>query len=115
MGDSWITQNLQAVIADLTDECSGSGITVNAAEGYKWRVELMYRHLLAKECLNGGLPCGETTALDYLVKAYRELCHYVDNLLVHPKKTIPSQQAQVLLIGADPSLEFLEYLIESRF
>ena len=41
MGESYIMQNLKAVIADLTDKCSGSGITLDAAEGYKWRIGLM--------------------------------------------------------------------------
>lgn len=58
---------MKAIIADLTDECAGSGITLDTAEGYKWRTELMYRDLLAKE---GDLPNAERSALKYLSKAY---------------------------------------------
>ena len=47
MEESWITQNFIAVIADHTDECSGSSITLDAAEGYKWKIELVYHDLLA--------------------------------------------------------------------
>ena len=50
MEESWITQSLRAVIADLSDECCGSGVTLEAAEGYKWRIEIMYRDYFAKEC-----------------------------------------------------------------
>lgn len=122
MGESWITQNLKAVIADLTDECSRSGITLDAAEGYKWRIELMYRDLLAKECLNGDLCDSERCALEYLAKAYGELCQYVDYLLLHPEENVlPAGQAQVHLTGAVGRPAFgischqLQYLIESRF
>ena len=37
-------QSLRAIVADLTDECSGSGISLDVAEeGYRWRkIEMMY-------------------------------------------------------------------------
>ena len=69
MSTSWIVQGLRAIVADLTDECSGSGITVEVAEGYRWRIEIMYRDLLAKELVNGLCP-QETGALVYLAKAH---------------------------------------------
>ena len=50
---SWVPQNLRAIIADLAGE--SENISLHAAEGYKWRTELMYRDLLVKECLDGGL------------------------------------------------------------
>ena len=122
MGESWITQNLKAVIADLTDECTGSGITLDAAEGYRWRIELMYRDLLAKECLNGELCDAEKSALEYLAKAYEELCQHIDRLLLHPEEgACPAQQAQVHLTGAVGRPAFgisshqLKYPIENRF
>ena len=115
-------QNLKAVIADLTDECSGSGITLDAAEGFKWRIGLMYRDLLAKECLNGYLREAETRALEYLAKAYEKLYQYVDHLLLHPEESVlPAQQAQVHLTGGVGRPAFgischqLQYLIDSRF
>ena len=43
-------QNLRAIIADLAGE--SENISLHAAEGYKWRIELMYRDLLVKECLD---------------------------------------------------------------
>ena len=48
---SWVLQN--AIIADLAGE--SENISLHAAEGYKWRIELMYRDLLVEECLDGGL------------------------------------------------------------
>ena len=50
---SWVLQNLRAIIADLAGE--SENISLHAAKGYKWRIELMYRDLLVKECLDGGL------------------------------------------------------------
>ena len=68
MSTSWIVQSLRAIVADLTDECSGSGISLDVAEGYRWRIEMMYQDLLAKE-LVGGLCPVETGALTYLAQA----------------------------------------------
>ena len=36
MEESWIAQSLRAIISDLNDDCCGNGITLEAAEGYKW-------------------------------------------------------------------------------
>ena len=47
---SWVLQNLRAIIADLAGESENISL-----EGYKWRIELMYRDLLVEECLDGGL------------------------------------------------------------
>ena len=60
MSLSWIVQGLRAIVADLTDECSGSGITQAVAEG---RIEMMYRDLLAKELVRG--LCTQKTELSY--------------------------------------------------
>ena len=88
MGDSWIAQNLRAIIANLTDECSGSGISLDAAEGYKWRIELMYRDFLAKECLNGELHSSERIVLGYLSEAHKEMCQYVDGLVMRREDSV---------------------------
>ena len=120
--DSWIAQSLRAIIADLTDECCGSGITLEAVEGYKWRIELMYRDYLAKECLNGVLHCSERTVLEYLAGAYKEMCLYVDSLLIRREETVfPAQQVPLQLAGSVGRPAFaisnhqLQYLLESRF
>ena len=55
-------------MADLTDECSVSSITLEVAEGYKW---MMYRDLLAKE-LVGELSNQESGAL---TQAYQAPLH----------------------------------------
>ena len=52
------------------------------------------------KCLNGYLREAEKRALEYLAKAYEELCQYVDHLLLHPEESVlPAQQAQVHLTG----------------
>ena len=66
-------------MADLTDECSGSDISLDVAEGYRWRIEMMYQDLLAKELVGG--PCTqETGALAYLAQAYQAISEFVDSL-----------------------------------
>lgn len=67
-------------MANLTNECSGSGISLDIAQGYRWRMEMMkmmYRYLLAKE-LVGGLCPEETGALTYLAEAYQAISEFVD-------------------------------------
>ena len=44
MSESWIVQNLLAIIADLSDESTLENISLDAAEGYKWRIELEVEH-----------------------------------------------------------------------
>ena len=100
MAQSWLVQSLQSVIADLNDECAGSGIALDTTEGYRWRIELVYRDLLAKECLNREINNAEKIALDCLAKVYNEMSMYIDRLLIHPEDVIPAQQAQVVLTGA---------------
>ena len=106
-------------MADLTDKCSGSGITQEVAKGYRWRIEMMYRDLLAKE-LVGGLCTQETGALAYLSQAYHAISEFVDSLQSSVTHLLPTQ-AQVVRTGTvgPPSFDIpqhqLQYLIENRF
>ena len=80
----------------------------------------MYRDYLAKECLPGTLHRSERTVLEYLAEAYKEMCDYVDSLLIRQENVCP-QQVQVQLGGAvgrpafSISYHQLQYLIDSRF
>ena len=84
-------------------------------------IELVYRDLLAKECLNREINNAEKITLDCLAKVYNEMSMYIDRLLIHPEDVIPAQQAQVVLTGAVGRPSFgishhqLNYLIENRF
>lgn len=105
-------------MADLTDECSGSGISLDIAEGYRWIIEMMYRDLLAKE-LVGGLSPEETGALTYLAQAYQAISEFVDSLQCSVT-SLPTH-AQMVRTGTvgPPSFDIpqhqLQYLIENRF
>ena len=118
MASSWIVQGLWAIMADLTDECSGSGISLDAAKGYRWRIEMMYRDLLAKELI-GELCTQETGALAYLVQAYQAISEFVDSLLSSVTR-LPTR-AQMVHTGTvgPPSFDIpqhqLQHLIENQF
>lgn len=91
---SWIVQGLRAIVADLSDECSGSGITQEVAEVYRWRIEMMY---WVKE-LVGGLSTQENGALAYLAQAYHAISEFVDSLQMSVTHLLPTQ-AQVIRTG----------------
>lgn len=121
MSRNWIKQTLQVVVADLDEEVSDS-ITLVAAEDYKWRVEIIYRYLLAQE-LVGGLDNQEKEALDYVAQAYACIGHEVDRLAAFGNQALSASpaQASTVLSGAvgRPSFHIsptqLEFLINNRF
>ena len=123
MSDSWIVQNLRAIVADLSNECIVSELTIDVAEGYQWRIELMYRDLLVKELLNGDLQAAEKEALDYLAQAYGTMGQFIDTLMVRSSPGGNSQHyaCPVVITGAvgRPAFQIphdqLQYLIENRF
>ena len=122
VSDSWIVQNLRAIIADLSDESTFTEITYDVAEGYRWRIELMYRDLLAKELLYGGDLCGgDSEALGYLAQAYATMCQFIDSLMVHYPAVMSQSSTQLLITGGvgRPLFEIphgqLQFLIDSRF
>lgn len=107
-----------AVVADLSG-CIGSSVDMRTATGHRERIELMYRELLAKELIDGGLQGSEKNAMDNVEKAYEAICHFVDTLVTIPRCTTTG--AQVICDGSVGRPAFaicpyqLEYLIENRF
>ena len=55
MCEPWVVQSLRAIVSDLSDESLYDVMTFEAAEGYQWRIEMIYRDLLAKEIVHGSL------------------------------------------------------------
>ena len=53
-----------------------TGITLDTVEGYKWRVELIYREMLAKEIVSGQLLDAEKNALDCFAKAFEAINYF---------------------------------------
>ena len=100
-------------MADLTIYNNFS-YTLNTIESFKWRIEIIYRELLAIEVLNGHLM---DHALECLEKAYQI---FSDRLLSLPRES-SLQQALLMRTGSvgrpsfDISPHQLEYLIENQF
>lgn len=119
MATSWIVQGLRAVAADLQQSGDWNSISYEAADGYRWRIELMYRELLALELVSD-LQDHEREALGYLAQAYQKISQFVDSMSPSDVGDRPFQ-ALVVLRGnlGRPSFEIplsqLKYLIECRF
>ena len=69
MASGWVLLGLQAMLDDLCSfNSSESVIPRDVADGYRWRIETMYRDLLAQEVVDGLQPL-EQEALEYLNQA----------------------------------------------
>ena len=66
---SWIVQTLQSTLDDLNGIGDGSVVSVHQAEALEWKVELVYRDMLAKE-LSGELDTQEQRALPLITEIY---------------------------------------------
>ena len=116
MANLWIVQSLQALISDLGD---GSDIfyTHEVADGYKWRIEMIYRDLLAQELVNS-LQDSENEALEYLAEAYNAISHFIEAL--PPSEGHLVSTAQQVLDGTvgrpyfEIPLSQLKYLIDKQ-
>lgn len=112
---SWRVQSLRALISDLGE---GNGITHDVVDGYRWRIEMIYRDLLAQELLHG-LQQLEREALDYLAQAYSAVSHLQEVVPFSENHSV-SRVQQVLdgRVGR-PYFEIsslqLQYLIDNRF
>ena len=119
MSDEWIVESLRSIVADLRES---NGMSVDETEGYKWRIELMYRELLAKEIVQGYLEDNEKDAVGYLAQAYAEMSNYIDHLLsIGNSQSQPAEVTPVVMSGTRgrPSffitLEQLRCLLDYRF
>ena len=77
MCDSWICQNTRALLADIS-EATCTPLCADVVEGYKWRIEIIYRELLAKE-LVGELNDREKDISHLIGEAYTEISQAVDH------------------------------------
>ena len=121
-GTVWFSQNLKAIGSDLEMYMDGREIPVDIAEGYRWRIEMMLRDLVAMETC-GELDSCETEALNYLSQAHFTMIQVVENLNKDPVPDSASatMQAPVILSGSIGRPKFdiphsqLDYLLQSRF
>ena len=79
---SWIVQIMVAIVADLNVYVGT--MDMNTAASYRDRIEFIYRELLAKELLEGGLQGLEKSAMDDVEKTYEAICHLVDSFVAFP-------------------------------
>ena len=87
-------------MADLqTPHCSGSGISLDVADGFRWRIETMYRDMLARELVSG-LSQPENEALSDLAQAYIAISQFADTLPNSNYIFGMSCQASILLDGS---------------
>ena len=73
---SCLLQTIQSTLADIDVT---QNMSLQQAEAIEWRVELVYRDLLAKE-LCGELDVTEQTALPLIANAYSCLREVIDTL-----------------------------------
>ena len=114
---TWISQNMRAVVDDLS---TCTAVPYDVAEGYRWRIEMIYRDLLAKELL-GELDESEHEAMECVAEAYSLLSCYIERVSRDPPPRLQPRQSPVILSGdvGRPSFEIpysqLEYLVHSHF
>ena len=113
----WISQNLRAVVDGLS---AGTTVPYDVAEGYRWRIEMIYHEFLAKELL-GELDESEREAMECVAEAYSLMSSYVYRVSRDPPPPLQPRQSPVILNGdvGRPSFEIpycqLEYLVHSHF
>ena len=78
MASSWMADSLREHVTDLN---ATNDISLEAAEGYSIRIELLYRELLATELEQGQLVDGQLEVLTNLAKAYETMNQLVGNMV----------------------------------
>lgn len=112
-----IRQSIQVVLADLSEERNGE-MTRLAAEDFRWRIEMLYRSLLALDLSEQG---SERSTLQCMAKAFSAMCEVVDTLTAFGSQYVPPAEASIVVDGrvGRPSFHIppsqLQFLIDSRF
>ena len=112
----WISQSIRAVASDLGD---GRQLSVDIAEGYKWRLERMLRELVAMDTCDE-LDDSESEALDYLSQAHSMLSKAIDKLVIESEVFDVGEQPPMILTDSVGRPKYisraqLEELLQSRF
>ena len=93
---TWILQTLQSVISELDNITRTSNVSLSFAEALEYRIELVYRDMIAKEA-SGELDLQEQQALRLIATAFSNLRLVVENLELLPPQTV---QPVLLLDGS---------------
>ena len=122
MAVSWINRSLKDINNDLSIFLDGRLLDLDTAEGYKWRLEMLSRELLALQ-LEGELNESECIAVEYLLKAYSAMIDIVEKLqnMRYQQSTERSPTVSIVCDGSvgRPRFELskaqLESLLEEGF
>ena len=114
MAGTWVIQSLRSLLSDLTYTVNG-GVDPDIADGFLWRIEVIYRELAAMEVI-GVLQAGERAALEDVTQAYHKMSRIVDKCGCCSPSQAPIVQAGNI---GRPNFEIpnqqLQYLIQNRF
>jgi len=105
---------------DLAMYVDGREVSVDIAEGYKWRLESMLREVVAMDTC-GELDDSESEAIHCLSWAYSILSKVLDKLSLESELCAVGDQLPSILTGSvgrpkfDISCQQLEELLQSRF
>ena len=115
---SWVLQTIQSTISDLDGMTENSVVSIHRAEALEWRIELVYRDLIAKE-MSGELEFAEQRALSLIAEAYSRLRQFVQSIeLLSPSLEIQPMQFLDGSVGRPRfhiSFNQLETLISTHF
>ena len=118
MASQWMVEQLRALVNDLAVYDDGQDITLEIADGYLWRMEWLYRELLAKEATEG-LQQFEVEAMESIALAHSTMSGILESLRrTHDQ---PVFQAQIVCRGTVGRPRFkiqyeqLQFLLDSRF
>ena len=93
---TWVLQAIQSIISDIDSIIEDSTVSVDRPEVLEWRIELVYRDLVAKE-VSGELEVEEQLVLPLIAEACFHLGELVQNIELLPP---PSSQPTQLLDGS---------------
>ena len=112
---SWVLQTIQSTISDLDGMTEDSVVSIHRAEALEWRIELVYRDLIAKE-MSGELEFAEQRALSLISEAYSRLRQFVQSIeLLSPSLELQFLDGSVGRPRFHISFNQLETLISTHF
>ena len=76
---AWINRTIKEIINDLSIFRDGRLMDIDIADGYKWRIEMLSREIVALE-VNGELDEHECKAVEIILKAFSVIDRLVDKL-----------------------------------
>ena len=112
MADSWVAHALRSLVVELNGVEDTNVVSIEEADAYMWRVELIYRELLVKEA-SGYLNDGERNALPFVIEAHSRIMQIMEDCELHsrfpPSIIIDGHVGRPRFMIPYHQLEFLVY------